>query len=352
MTLASEVPATLRGLVERYSPSGEERTAVTWLVERMHALGFTRSYTDAAGNAVGLMGEGPQQVVLLGHIDTVPGEINPRLDGDIYYGRGSVDAKGPLAAFVDSVAALGVIPGWQVVVIGAVGEEQDSDGARFVVGQYHPTYAIIGEPSRWERVTLGYKGSASLQLTTRRSLSHTARLDESACEAAFAAWERLRAWTEAFNQERTAAFDQLFTSLRAFDSGSNGFEEWANLQIGLRLPPDLPPVAAFQQLTSIAAPASLDLQGFAIPAYRGDKNNPLVRAFLSSVRSLGGHPGFLLKTGTADMNIVAPAWGCPAVAYGPGDSDLDHTPNEHISLAEYSRAVQVLVEVLTKLNLS
>jgi LysW-gamma-L-lysine carboxypeptidase len=58
----------------------------------------------------------------------------------------------------------------------------------------------------------------------------------------------------------------------------------------------------------------------------------------------------VLKTGTADLNIVAPAWGCPAVAYGPGDSALDHTPNEHISLAEYSRAVKVLVAVLKQLT--
>src|SRR5512134_1371926 len=99
MTSASEVPATLRGLVEHYSPSGEEGAAVTWLIERMQTLGFTRSYVDAAGNAVGWMGDGPQQIVLLGHIDTVPGEIPPHLEGGDYFGRGSVDAKGPLAAF-------------------------------------------------------------------------------------------------------------------------------------------------------------------------------------------------------------------------------------------------------------
>ena len=47
----------------------------------------------------------------------------------------------------------------------------------------------------------------------------------------------------------------------------------------------------------------------------------------------------LLKTGTADLNIVAPAWGCPALAYGPGDASLDHTPNEHIHLSEFLKSV-------------
>jgi LysW-gamma-L-lysine carboxypeptidase len=37
------------------------------------------------------------------------------------------------------------------------------------------------------------------------------------------------------------------------------------------------------------------------------------------------------------------------VVYGPGDSSLDHTPNEHISLDDYQKAVDVLAEALSKL---
>ena len=70
---------TLIGLVEHYSPSGEEAGAVNWLVKRMQALGFTRAFVDETGNAVGVMGTGEKQIVLLGHIDTVPGEIEVRL---------------------------------------------------------------------------------------------------------------------------------------------------------------------------------------------------------------------------------------------------------------------------------
>ena len=53
-------------------------------------------------------------------------------------------------------------------------------------------------------------------------------------------------------------------------------------------------------------------------------------------------PGFVVKTGTSDMNVVAPVWQCPIVAYGPGDSALDHTPHEHLELDEYWTAVLVL----------
>ena len=47
-----------------------------------------------------------------------------------------------------------------------------------------------------------------------------------------------------------------------------------------------------------------------------------------------------------DLNLVAPVWKCPAVVYGRGNSALDHTPDEHISLEEYGKAVTMLAEAL------
>ena len=98
---------TLIELVQHYSPSGEETPSVDYLIGRMKDLGFTKAYKDEVGNAIGVMGEGEKQIVLLGHIDTVTGEIPVRIEDDILYGRGSVDAKGPLSSFVDAVASLG-----------------------------------------------------------------------------------------------------------------------------------------------------------------------------------------------------------------------------------------------------
>ena len=68
-----------------------------------------------------------------------------------------------------------------------------------------------------------------------------------------------------------------------------------------------------------------------------------------SIRQAGGEPRFKVKTGTSDMNVVAARWRCPIVAYGPGDSCLDHTPHEHLSLEEFARSVDVLEGVLRSL---
>ena len=50
------------------------------------------------------------------------------------------------------------------------------------------------------------------------------------------------------------------------------------------------------------------------------------------------------------MNVVGVAWTCPIVAYGPGDSSLDHTPEERQSLAEYVQAVATLTYVIEYLE--
>jgi LysW-gamma-L-lysine carboxypeptidase len=349
---------TLIGLVSQYSPSGQERGAVEWLVRRMKLLGYEDAFIDEAGNSVGVMGQGPRQVVLLGHIDTVPGEIVVRRDGipphEVLYGRGSVDAKGPLACFVDAVARVGVRDGWRFVVIGAVEEERDSDGARFVATQYHPDFAVIGEPNQWDRIALGYKGSAWANITVRRRQAHTASGEQTAAEVAVEAWLKIKAYAGAFNADKQKVFDQLLLTLRGLESGSDDFEQWARLKVGVRLPVEVRPEDWYGILEETLKVSEtfrvlIERTGFAIPAWVCEKNTPLVRGFLSAIRSKGGEPRFVYKTGTADLNIVAPVWKCPAVVYGPGDSALDHTPNEHIDLEEYRKAVDVLSAALNQL---
>jgi len=94
-------------LVKRYSPSQMELPAVRFLTEWMNAHGFN-ARIDEAGNAFGIRGDGDAAhiLILLGHIDTVPGEITVRVEDGKLYGRGSVDAKGSLAAFADALLLL------------------------------------------------------------------------------------------------------------------------------------------------------------------------------------------------------------------------------------------------------
>ena len=359
-------------LVSIRSLSCQEAEASAWLVSRMEAAGYERAFVDDAGNAVGEMGpaDAPQTIVLLGHIDTVPGaiavRIEPTADGDVLYGRGSVDAKGPLATFVAAGARLG--SAWaheqrvRLVVVGAVEEEAaTSKGARFIASRFDgqrapmPAACVIGEPSHWHRITLGYKGRLLVDLTARQPMAHTAGPDASVATVIVELWNWVAAHAAVVNAGREKAFDQLSPSLRRFvTSTTEDMIDTVDAQFAWRIPIGFDTDTFMPELAAKAASLGGDrtsiecrFRGIERP-WRADRQNALVRSFLAAIRASDRtiQPGFVLKTGTSDMNVVAPMWNCPIVAYGPGDSALDHTPHEHLSLDEYWRAVRVVEQML------
>ena len=361
----------VRGLVAIPSLSTHEASAAAWLANQMRAHGFDRAFVDEAGNAVGEIGDASaaRTIVLLGHIDTVPGNIPVRIDGDLLFGRGSVDAKGPLATFVAGAARFGSAAAKaanvRVVVVGAVEEEAaTSKGARFIASRFDgarervPDACIIGEPSHWHRVTLGYKGRLLLDLVADRPTAHTAGPDASVASVVVDLWNWVTAHAAAFNANKDKAFDQLTPSLRRFITATTeAMHDTVDAQFAWRLPVGFDAEAFREEIEGQAnrptgqqankTSLKLAFRGYE-KAWRGDRTNSLVRSFLAGLRShdSAAQLGFVLKTGTSDMNVVAPVWKCPVVAYGPGDSALDHTPNEHLELDEYWKAVNVLEQTL------
>ncbi|MBX7215174.1 MAG: [LysW]-lysine hydrolase, partial [Thermoflexales bacterium] len=344
-----------------------EREVATLLSREMRRLGFDNSLVDDADNAVGLVGEGPRQLVFLGHIDTVAGEVPVRFEDGKLYGRGTVDAKGPLCAFIVALSEWmaerrarglsGVPEGWRVVVIGASGEESPyAKGARYVITQYTPDLLIIGEPSGSDGITTGYKGRLLMEAHLEQSSQHTARPGPNPSEYAVKLWNALHTFADLYNGEKQRAFDLLMPKLRDIRSGDDGMREWCDVYIGFRLPMEITPGQLQKRITdefeTLKAASTLDKTLSTLsfrgnePAVRSDRHSPLARAFVDAIRGEKVRPIFYDKTGTSDWNVVSPYWKCPTVAYGPGDSALDHTPIEHVEVAEFERGVRVLKRVL------
>ncbi|CAM3263218.1 [LysW]-lysine hydrolase [Deinococcus saxicola] len=354
----------LIGAVSIASLSGQEAAVAEFLRDWMGAHGFA-AQVDEAGNAVGARGNGPYTVALLGHMDTVPGDITVGVDGHgVLHGRGSVDAKGPLCTFMAAVAALPpqALDHVRFVVIGATEEEAPSSrGARHIVGALHPDAVLIGEPSGWEGLTLGYKGRLVAQVRAEKDNFHTAGEGSSAADDLTEAWFRVRAWAAASVNDKGAGGDQVAGGVGIFDSvqatiqsigaTGDGLTQRAEATFGLRLPPRLSPQDAQVQILELLADlpsVSVNFVGHET-AVRHPKDNALTRAMRVAIRAHGGTPVFKVKTGTSDMNVVAAHWPVPTLAYGPGDSALDHTPDERLDLAEYDRAVLILTDALTRL---
>ena len=308
-----------------------------------------QSYIDDSGSAVGVKGKGSHEILLLGHIDTFPGSVPLRLVGRKLYGRGSVDAKGPLAAFAVAAAQVDPPEGTRLVVIGATEEEAaTSRGARHALAQFQPSACIIGEPSGWDRITLAYKGRLLVDWSWKGPLAHSAGLIPSPSERAVSFWDEVKVYTHDVNDGRVGLFNCLTPSLRSINTTIDGTHGKAQMQLAFRLPPDLSPDDVETPLRNRANGASLRFYG-GEKAYVAAKNTHLTRAMLRAIRSHEGQPSFVFKTGTSDMNVVGPVWRCPIIAYGPGDSRLDHTPEEHIDLDEFQRAIAVLTHALEDL---
>jgi [amino group carrier protein]-lysine/ornithine hydrolase len=327
-------------LLRRYSPSGRETGAVREFVRGAAALGY-RTSVDRAGNGVAVRGRGRPELLFLGHIDTVDGDRPVRHAGGRVHGRGAVDAKGPL------VSALLAGREWSgpgtYRVVAAVGEETDSRGARALLAGPAPDAVIAGEPSGWDGVTTGYKGDLRLEATFRGQRSHYAG-------KAPTAGDRAVAWVGAVRRaldvpEGPSPFRSVGAKVVGLDGRFEGDRELARVVVDLRLPPG-------RSVAEVEAALPQDDGRWRvrtlvrIEPFEAPRGDPVVAALAAGIRAEGHRPTLWHKTGTSDLNLVAPAWGVPGAAYGPGDSRLDHTARESVPVADLVKGSAVLRQAL------
>jgi LysW-gamma-L-lysine carboxypeptidase len=324
------------------SPSGAESELAQFLDKAMDELGFA-TRRDAVGNVIGDIGAGDGPTVMfLSHLDTIDRPLPVRGDGERLYGRGAVDAKGPLAAMISAAAAMPSFPG-TIRVVGAVEEERLSRGGEHLARTVPaPDALVIGEPSGWSRVVLGYKGKIDIEYRVNRPATHSTNPTAKAGEVAVAFWTDLLA---ALGPERDhGAFGLPAATLR----GIHGDLIEARIDVDCRIPVGFDADGFAARLRELVDGGELTIVRH-VPAVRVARSDPVVREISAAIRRHGGTPRPTLKTGTSDMNTVSRRWDVPMAAYGPGDGSLDHGDDEYIEIAEYLRAIDVLTTTLTGL---
>lgn len=325
------------------SPSGGEEALAQFLAGALIDLGLA-GRVDEAGNVLGTTGTGGgPTVMLLSHLDTVDDPLPSRRVADRLFGRGAVDAKGPLAAMICAAARSAHFPG-TLVVVGAMEEERLSRGAHHLASTVPPPdYLIVGEPGGWQGVVLGYKGKADLTYEVRRPATHSTNPFAKASEVAVRFWEGL---VEALGPEPShRTFSAPAATLRRIEADARH----AVVDVDCRLPVGFDVEQLLGRLRELEAGGHVTLVR-AVPAVRSPRHDPVARCLSAGIRLAGGEPRPLLKTGTSDMNTVASeGWTMPMAAYGPGDSTMDHAAEESIEIDEYLRAVRVLTAALQEL---
>ncbi len=351
----------LNKIIGTDSPSGSESSLAEKLSVAMRDLGY-RVRWDKVGNVIGDIGGNGPRILFCGHLDTVPGQI-PLVQREGYvYGRGAVDAKSSLAAMIVGCAqAYRDSPFFHGTVAGVVEEETTSTGITELASEAVPwDMAVFGEPSGTSNIIIGYKGSLKVEVTCSTPGGHSSApwLSRNSLEEAFGFWQLVR--ESMLENDAMTKFDSVtgsLTQLRA-NERANTIPSCARMAIDVRIPPRQTLSETARRIEKLVSEyqsshEGLDLQvSFADGAvpYVGSTDSALVSAFRGAIRRVTGRQVQLVKkTGTSDMNHLAVKTAIPMIAYGPGDSRLDHTDREKISIAEYLQSIEVIAAAIRRL---
>ncbi len=359
MTGASEGPVdVLLDALRIYSPTTQESELADFLAEKMSKLGYSKVRIDRAGNAVGEIGSGSTKLLLCGHMDTVPGQLPVVRKEDRVYGRGAADAKSPLCALLLAGAAA-ADSGVRVTFAGATQEEGEGAGIQELIrsgGEFD--YAVFGEPSGANRITVGYRGRVSLHVTVRTAGGHAGSpwAQRSAFDEFAQLLSRLKAY-ERSNEVQGDHFRSLSVSPTLVKAGSyhNVIPSLCEATLDLRLPPSVPSSRAVAEIQRVAGQTDEGVQidvrpGEPTEAYQADTGSSLVRAFQRAILlRLKAKPSLVRKTGTGDMNTFAHTNSAECVTYGPGLSSTSHTDGEMVQVRDYLDSIEVLKEAIRQL---
>lgn len=344
---AEKAAEILLKLTRVYTPSGEESRIHGTLRRIVEELGYEESSIDAVGNFFASYGDGAP-ILLASHLDTVPGELRPGFDGEAVYGRGAVDAKGPLTAMLLGAAeAKEHVRGLKVYVAGLVREETDGRGARYVVESgLRAEHVLIGEPTGLG-IAIAYRGSLTLEAYAEARGGHSSApyIGESALDKMLGFIGAVRGRFSGMSYDEPTS---AITILRAGEwSGSLPTKAYA--VVNIRFPQPYRSDEFLKEVEELARRHSITLKLIdKTDPVEVSLNAPIVRGLTRAMLRLGRKPRIVRKTGTSDMNTLAAVTRSIA-AFGPGDSKLAHTDRERLPVGELLEAAEIISELLKEL---
>ena len=342
-----------------YSPTSQEARLAAFLADRMGPLGYSNIHIDKAGNAVGEIGKGKTKLLLCGHMDTVPGKLPVSRKQGRVYGRGAADAKSPLCALLLAGAAA-ADSGVRITFAGVTQEEGEGVGIEQLIRRGDRfDYAVFGEPSGANRITIGYRGRVSLYVTVRTAGGHAG--SPWAQRSAYDEFNLLLSRLKRYERSKEIPGDHfrsvsISPTLVKAGTYHNVIPNMCEATLDVRLPPPIPSFRAIEEIRYYAGQTDegvmIDVsEGEPTEAYEADATSTLVRAFQRAIiLRLKTKHSLVRKTGTGDMNTFAHKKSAACVTYGPGLSRTSHTDGEMVQVKDYLGSIEVLKEAIRHLD--
>lgn len=345
-----------------YTPSLGEKPMADFLADKCDDLSFDDIRIDEVGNLIATKGSGLPRILLCGHMDTVPGKIKVRKEGDWLHGRGASDAKAPLMAMLFAAASIQNNSG-TVIFVGTVDEEGNATGIKNLVkSKLDIDYAVFGEPSGIKQVTIAYKGRIAINLKINvGNSSHASApwLSKNAIEESLIFTTELKKILESGQEDKKKGM-LLTATVTEIKGGTshNVTPKECDVIMDIRIPVDMNCKMIEEKISTSVQEISKKRKVEAFHSildetepFEASHNSPLVRAFTLGVMDVEhSRPTLIRKTGTGDMNVIGNQLNIPVVTYGPGDPHASHTIDEKISIDEYLRGIEVLKKMLQHLK--
>jgi LysW-gamma-L-lysine carboxypeptidase len=349
----------LKRALELYTPSRSEASLANLIKDKcVNELGFEQVHIDSVGNVIASKGSGEPRILLCGHMDTVPGQIPVRIDDGYLYGRGASDAKAPLIAMLLAASEFPKQSG-TVIFAGVVDEEGNATGIKQLVkSKLGIDYAIFGEPSGIDNITISYKGRLAIRLTCDvGSSAHASApwLARNSIEEMYGFWEAIRDEIKRTGTAQTRS-NSISCSLTEITGGSshNVTPQKCKITLDIRIPTGMSCEKVLRIVDSIitkvadekGVKATYRVEDRTEP-FEADHLSPLVRALVLAVLDMRKkRPTLLRKTGTGDMNVLGHTFKIPVVTYGPGDPHASHTVEERVNIDEFVTSIDVFTRAL------
>ncbi|MFQ6172900.1 succinyl-diaminopimelate desuccinylase [Oryzobacter sp. R7] len=298
-----------------------------------------------------------ERVVLAGHIDTVPLTVDPpnlptkRVtggDGEVLWGRGTVDMKGGVAVML-RVAQEVREPSRDITFVFYEGEEIDSqyNGLLHVEQQRRDLiddadFAVLLEPTDG-RVEGGCKGTLRAEVTTKGIASHSARpwKGHNAIHEAAEVLARLTAYEPQTREVDGLEFREALNAVLVSGGiAGNVIPDRCTVTVNYRYAPDLSAEDAEAHVRQVFTGFDVDVVDNAAGARPG-LHLPAAQAFVEAL----GLP-VEAKQGWTDVARFS-AMGVPAVNFGPGDPNLAHMDDEQCPVAQYGLCEDALTRWLS-----
>lgn len=352
----------LKNSLEIYSPSRSETKLASFLKDVCLDLGFEQANIDSVGNIIAIKGTGDPVILLCGHMDTVPGIVPVRMDGDYIYGRGASDAKAPLLAMLLAAADFPKQNG-TIIFAGVVDEEGNATGIKNLIKDknLNPHYAIFGEPSGIDNITISYKGRLEIRLlcdVLNSAHASAPWISLNAIEEIYNIWGDLKKVLDnskvRISNNKTDIISYCVTEINGGLS-HNVTPQKCRMTIDIRIPTNLSCKDILNlieiQITKIkkendTLTIKYNVEDKTEP-FQANTSSPLVRSLVLSILEIRKkRPLLLKKTGTGDMNILGNRFNIPVVTYGPGDPHSSHSENERILVSDYLVGIEIYKSAL------